>query len=192
MLQIRMHHESHQHGCDAVMRALEGCGFLPIGAITQGSGLRGRALSADGTVWADFTVSRISFRRGLRRFFRDGRLGRTEISLGFHTEFNNGSHLETRADAAHPSLALGLESHTAAAAQAHMRALEAHLLEHSPLKPMVRVELSEVLESEHRASLQIPRIAPLTVEALSGLGVAPYLARLIAGPCADRRETLPI
>lgn len=185
-----MGHASRQQSCNAVMRTLRSCGFLPLGTITQGSGLRGRALSADGTVWADFTVSRVSFRRGLRRFFREGRLGRTEIRLAFHTELNNGSHLETRAEAARP--AMGLDSFTAAAVQTHMRMLETQLPEFSPLKPLVLLGLPDVLEAERRAGLRVPRIAPLTVEALAGLGVAPHLARLIAGPCADSRETLPI
>jgi hypothetical protein len=188
--QIRMEFGSRQQSCNAVMQTLRSCGFLPLGTITQGSGLRGRALSADGTVWADFTVSRVSFRRGLRRFFREGRLCRSEINLGFHTELNNGSQLETRAEAMRP--ALGLESFAVAAVQTHMRMLETQLLEFSPLKPLVLLGLPEVLEAERRASLRVPRIAPLTVDTLAVLGVAPHLARLIAGPCADQRETLSI
>jgi hypothetical protein len=169
------------------MRTLGNCGFQSIGAITQGSGLRGRALSADGTVWADFTVSRINLRRGLRRFLRDGRLRRTEISLSFHTELNDGSYLESRAGAVrHPDL----ETFVAAAARAHMETLQVHLFEFHPVKPRVQQDLGDVLAAERRAQLQGLRCPPLSVDTLNALGVAPHLARLIAGPCADQRETL--
>lgn len=171
------------------MRTLGVCGFQSIGTITQGSGLRGRALSADGTVWADFTLSRASLRRGLRRLFRDGRLNRSEITLSFHTELNDGSYLESRAGAVRPA---DLETFVAAAVRAHMETLQVHLFEFHPVKPAVQQGLGDVLAAEQRARLQGLRCPPLSVEALSGLGVAPHLARLIAGPCADQRETLPI
>lgn len=169
------------------MRTLRGCGFQSIGTITQGSGLRGRALSADGTVWADFTVSRASLRRGLRRFFRDGRLGRTVITLSFHTELNDGSYLESWPGTVQPA---DVETFVAAAVRTHMETLRVHLFEFHPLKPAVQQDLGDVLAAERRAQLQGLRSRPLSVEALAGRGVPPHLARLIAGPCADPRETL--
>jgi hypothetical protein len=178
-----MHHGIPEKGYRAVLRTLGECGFEPLGAITQGSGLRGRALSADGTVWIDIRVSH-SFRRGLRRFLRDGRLSPTEIALEFHTEFNDGSCLITRAAADAPAA-------IAAAVQDHMQALETHLLDRHPLKPTVLNGLGAVLLAEQRA-LRRPQQPAFNAEALCHLGVAPHLARLIAGPCAPSRETLPI
>jgi hypothetical protein len=196
-----MRHGTPVQAYSAVLRALGDCGFQPVGAtITQGSGLRGRALSADGTVWIDLTVSHSSFRRGLRRFFRDGRLRHSEITLALHTELNNGSCLSSRADSMQPATELGLhllapETLALAAAHKHMRALETHLHDHSPLKPVILLDIGEVLDAERRIrqrSLRAAPAYPLSLEALHQLGVAPHLARLIAGPCADNRETLPI
>jgi hypothetical protein len=193
-----MRAESPEQHYRDVMRALECCGFQAVGATTtQGSGLRGRALSADGTVWVGITATRTGL-RGLRRFFARGTLRSTEVVLSFTTELNDGSYLVTttavrarRAVPGRETVCLPQHLPAAAVAQRHMQRLEAYLRSHSPLKPLIQLGIVEVLAAENRAHGLRP--APgqaLTVEMLRQLGVAPHLAWLIAGPAVDTRETL--
>lgn len=178
------------------MQELECCGFLPCGRlVTQGSGSTGRALSADGSTWAEVVVLRSGLRDSLRQLLKTGALRGAGSTAQFTTELNNHRYLvTTTADlAAAPGMLLEqLPAHTPLAALAlrHMQRLEACLRELHPLKPLIQT-CAEDVEAAQQRRAHAPA-ATLDVDTLHRLGVPPRLARLIGGACAAPAETLPL
>jgi hypothetical protein len=166
-----------------VMLELARCGFAPLGdSSTQGSGLIGRALSADGTTWADVAIPRSDLRASLRHLLRTGELRGTGRStrfatkISFTTLFNDGSSLVTGGEGALAELALR-----------HMQRLDARLLQRHPLKALIHVDAPEVEAAAQRLRSRPaqPSGRPLTVPQLRQLGVPAHLAKLIGGACAN-------
>lgn len=180
-----------ESGFQRAMLELTGCGFAPLGTSSiQGSGLIGRALSADGTTWADVAVPRSDLRAGLRHLLRTGGLRGTgwstrfaiKISIRFTTLFNDGSSLVTSGGDALADLALR-----------HMQRLDARLLQRHPLKALIHIDAQEVAAAAQRL-LEGPAARssqPLSVLQLRQAGVAEHLAQLIGGPCAATAEMAP-
>jgi hypothetical protein len=154
---------------------LERCGFQPLGIATQGSGVTGRALSADGTTWAELNAPSSDLRGSWRELLKTGVLRGAGCTAQFTTGLNNGDKLVTRGAESAPGMPLR------DLALLHMQRLDACLLRRHPLKPLIRTC------NEDSAAAAQPRgpSQPLSVNALLQLGVAPRLARLIAGDCAE-------
>ncbi|MDR3419090.1 MAG: hypothetical protein P4L83_23185 [Nevskia sp.] len=176
------------------MAELERCGFQPVGnLVTQGSGATGRALSADGTTWAEIGTLRRGLYDSLRQLLKTGELRGAMRTAQFTTDFNDGRRIVTvtadRLAAPEADIErLTPEASLAALAQRHMQRIEAYLREHHPIKPLIHggTEESGPVEAEAKARLA-PQTA-MTVDGLRELGVAPHLARLIAGPCQHPAE----
>jgi hypothetical protein len=160
-----------------LMLELAGCGFSPLGTCsTQGSGFIGRALSADGTTWADATAPRSNLRSSLRHLLKKGGLRGTgwsaQFTITFNTLFSDGSSLITTGAGAPADLALR-----------HMQRLEARLLQRHPVKALIHIDAGEVAGAaqrllEHKAP---PSGRPLNVTQLCHLGIPEHLAELIGG-----------
>ncbi len=185
------------------MLQLEDCGFQPFDKlVTQGSGLTGRALSADGSTWADIGTLQSGLRNSLRKLLKTGVLRGAGCTAQFTTEFNNQSYLvTTTADLASTVQAMQVEqlpaeTPVAAVALRHMQRIEAHLREGHSLKPLIHTCAGEVETAQRRALASRSRPShaaqPLTPQALRDLGVPPHLALLIAGHCAEAAETLTL
>ncbi len=184
------------------MLQLEDCGFQPFDKlVTQGSGLTGRALSADGSTWADIGTLQSGLRNSLRQLLKTGVLRGAGCTAQFTTEFNNQSYLvTTTADlASTPAMRveqLPPETPPAMVALRHMQRIEAHLRDAHTLKPLIHTCVGEVEAAQQRAlaSRSRPSHATplLTPQALRDLGVPPRLALLIAGDFAEAPESLTL
>ena len=185
------------------MLQLRDCGFQPFDSFAaQGSGVAGRALSADGSTWAEIVTLQSGLRNSLRQLLKKtGALRGAGCTAQFTTEFNNHSYLvTTTADLAATSgmllERLPAETPLATVAQRHMQRIEAHLRSHHPLKPVLHTCAEEVEAARRRAAASPAQTAlapqPYTVEALHQLGVPPRLALLIAGDFAETTASLPL
>lgn len=179
------------------MQELESRGFQPLGTrVTQGLGLTGRALSADGSTWADIGMLQSGLRNSWRQLLKTGVLRGAGCTAQFTTEFNNQTYLvTTNADLA-PSPGTEVDrlpADTAPATMAlrHMQRIEQYLREHQPLRPVINTCAAEIEVALQRAqTVRTPQ--PLTVAGLQDLGVPAHLALLIAGDCAETAESLPL
>ena len=179
------------------IQELERCGFQPCGRlVTQGSGLTGRALSADGSTWAEVVLPQSGLRNSLRRLLKTGALRGAGCTAQFTTEFNNRSYLVTTT--AEVAAAAGLllerlppETPLELLALRHMQRLEQHLCLGHPLKALIHTSAGEVEAARQRMLAGRPAAA-FSVDSLLELGVSPRLALLIAGDCAEAAETLPL
>lgn len=179
------------------MQELESRGFQPLGTrVTQGLGLTGRALSADGSTWADIGTLQSGLRNSWRQLLKTGVLRGAGCTAQFTTEFNNQTYLvTTNADLA-PSPGTGVErlpADTAPAAIAlrHMQRIDQYMREHQPLHPVINTCAAEI-EAALRRAQTLRTSHPLTVAGLQDLGVPARLALLIAGDCAESAESLPL
>lgn len=176
---------------------LESCGFQPLGKlVTQGLGVTGKALSADGSTWADIGTLQSSLRNSLRQLLKTGVLRGAGCTAQFTTEFNNRTYLVTTTAHLAPAPGVEVEQLPAATAlaeiaQRHMQRIEQYMGEHHPLRPLIHTCTEEVEAAQQRA-LSVRTLRPITVDILRDLGVPSRLALLIAGDCAETRETLPL
>jgi hypothetical protein len=162
-----------EHVLKQSLLELERCGFQPLGITTQGSGITGRALSADGTTWAELNAPSSGLRGSLRELIGTGVLRGAGCTAQFTTSLNNGDRLVTRGAAPGTTLReLALR---------HMQRLDACLLRRHPLKPLIQTCGADL---DSAAQPRSPS-RPLSVNSLLEQGVAPHLARLIAGDCAE-------
>jgi hypothetical protein len=172
---------------------LECCGFQPVGGATQGSGNKGRALSADGMTWAELVELRSGLSGSLRQLLEKGVLRGTGCTAQFTSEFTNGDCLVTTTAALQPAPGMDLEvmpfiTPLQIVALRHMQRIDAALLRRR-LRLRVHTSAAELAVAEQRLLRRqaIPAGAPrpaLSPEALLGQGVPPHLAQIIAGPCA--------
>jgi hypothetical protein len=179
------------------MQELESRGFQPLGTrVTQGLGLTGRALSADGSTWADIGMLQSGLRNSWRQLLKTGVLRGAGCTAQFTTEFNNQTYLVTTNSDLAPSSGIEVErlpADTAPAAIAlrHMQRIEQYLREHQPLRLVIQTCAAEIEAALRRAhTVYMPQ--PLTVATLQDLGVPAHLALLIAGDCAETAEPLPL
>jgi len=194
--------EAPQQRIQNIMLQLEGCGFQPFDKlVTQGSGVTGRALSADGSTWAEIGTLQSGLRNSLRELLKKGVLRGAGCTAQLTTEFNNQSYLVTTTAelASTPAMQveqLAAETPLAVLALRHMQRIEAHLREVQSLKPLIHTCAAEVEAAQQRAQASRTRPShatqPLTPQALRDLGVPPRLALLIAGDCAEAAETLTL
>ncbi|WP_029923469.1 hypothetical protein [Nevskia soli] len=179
------------------MQELESRGFQPLGTrVTQGSGLTGRALSADGSTWADIGTLQSGLRNSWRQLLKTGVLRGAGCTAQFTTEFNNQTYLVTTNYDLAPSPGTGVErlpadTDPAAVAHRHMQRIEQYMRENQPLRPVIHACAAEIEAALLRAQT-VRRPQPLTVAALQNLGMPPHLALLIAGDCAETAEPLPL
>jgi hypothetical protein len=204
----QMNHNSVPEGLQHTVQELQGCGFQALGTdTTQGSkgGLKGspegniRALSADGSTWLDVTVAGSGWRGSLRRWWGTGMLRGVGDAAQCTTELNDHSFLvtttaqhETRPGAQCECLPPGTSLHQLV--QRHLQRLEQTLLQNHPLKVLTHSSAGDIEVALRRARLrrQQPAQRPLSPEGLRQLGVAPHLARLIAGDSAVTAEPVRI
>ena len=179
------------------MQELESRGFQPLGTrVTQGLGLIGRALSADGSTWADIGMLQSGLRNSWRQLLKTGVLRGAGCTAQFTTEFNNQTYLVTTNSDLAASPGTGVErlpadTPPAAVAHRHMQRIEQYLREHQSLRPVINTCAAEIEAALRRAqTVRTPR--PLTVAGLQNLGVPSRLALLIAGDCAEAAESLPL
>lgn len=184
-------------GFQAAMLELERCGFQPFGGTTQGSGNKGRALSADGMTWAELVQLRSGLSGSLRQLLGKGVLRGTGCTAQFTSEFTNGECLVTTTAPleAAPGMDLAVlppGTSPEAVALCHMQRIEASLLRRHPLKLCIHTCAAEVATAEERLRRRqtLADTAPLALDpaALRRLGVPQHLAQLIAGRCADAVE----
>ncbi len=176
---------------------LESCGFQPLGKlVTQGLGVTGKALSADGSTWADIGTLQSGLRNSLRQLLKTGVLRGAGCTAQFTTEFNNRTYLVTTTATLAPAPGIEVERMPASTALAeiarrHMQRIEQHMREHHPLRPLIHTCAEEVETAQQRAqTVRTPQ--PVTVEALRELGIPQRLALLIAGDCAEASATLSL
>jgi len=188
-----------QHQIQLAMMELEDCGFQPVGnLVTQGSGTKGRALSADGTTWAELGASHPGFRENLRQLLKTGVLRGAGLTAQFTTEFNDGRRLVTTTagedvPAGPNAERLAAGTSLADLAHRHMQRIECYLHDHHPVKPLIHAGMEDLpVPASGAAAASPPRAVPplTTLEQLQSLGIAPHLARLIAGPCSKPAEVL--
>src|SRR5882757_2555983 len=122
---------------------LESCGFQPLGKlVTQGLGVTGKALSADGSTWADIGMLQSGLRNSLRQLLKTGVLRGAGCTAQFTTEFNNRTYLVTTIAYLAPAPGIEVERLPAATAlaqiaQRHMQRIEQYMREHHPLRPLI-------------------------------------------------------
>lgn len=151
---------------------LERCGFQSLGIATQGSGITGSALSADGTTWAALQAPSSAMRGSWRELIGTGVLRGAGCAAQFTTTFNSGERLVTR-DADLPGADLaGLARH-------HFQRLDERLLRRHPLKALI------ACPGEPAAAPRPSTPVTLSVAGLRRHGVPAHLAELIAGDCAE-------
>jgi hypothetical protein len=124
----------------------------------------------------EFETIHLGFRESLRQLLNKGVLRSAGCSARFITKFNNGSRLVTSADRSVSPLT--------ELAQQHMRRLDYCLRLHHPVKPVIYAGIEDLSDGLDTARQLI------TPAQLQALGVAPHLARLIAGPCRNPAEVL--
>jgi hypothetical protein len=174
------------------MLELERCGFQPLGGATQGSGNKGRALSADGMTWAELVELRSGLSGSLRQLLGKGVLRGTGCTAQFTSEFSNGECIVTSTAPLEAAPGMDLEvmplfTPLHIAALRHMQRLDAALLARSPLRLRVHTNAAELAIAEQRLLRRqaIPNGAPaMSAEILQQQGVPQHLAQMIAGPCA--------
>jgi hypothetical protein len=164
------------HSLRQFLLELEHCGFQPLGIATQGSGVTGSALSADGMTWAALHAPPSGLRGSWRELIGTGELRGAGCAAQFTTIFNNGERLVTRGAELPAGTAL------AELARHHFRRLDAWLLRRHPLKALIHCDGTHT-----PATMAQPKAAPqpLSVAGLRQHGVPAHLARLIAGDCAE-------
>lgn len=190
-----------EQGMQDQMQQLQDCGFQPLGRlVTQGLGTYGRALSADGTAWAELVMPQPGLREGLRQLLKKGVLRGAGCTAQFTTAFNNGDWLVTTTAELPPGPGVEIErlppqTPLADLALRHMQRLEAGLRRRHPLKALIHADAGEVGAAaqrllaaaqrllERRSQVQRPA-QPLSVDELRQLGVPERLALMIAGECA--------
>jgi hypothetical protein len=173
------------------MLELERCGFQPLGNTTQGSGNKGRALSADGMTWAELVELRSDLSDSLRQLLGKGVLRGTGCSAQFTSEFSNGECLVTTTAPLEAAPGMDLEvmpllTPVHIVALRHMQRIDAALLRRHPLRLRIHTGSGEIAVAEERLRRRqaIPAAPALSAETLQQQGVPQHLARIIAGPCA--------
>lgn len=184
-------------GFQEAMLELTRCGFQPFGGTTQGSGNKGRALSADGMTWAELVQLRSGLSGSLRQLLGKGVLRGTGCTAQFTSEFTNGDCLVTTTAPLEAAPGMDLEvlppgTPAETVALHHMQRIEASLLRRHPLKLRIHTCATDVTGADERLrrrqALAGAAPAALNPAALHRLGVPQHLAQMIAGRCADAAE----
>jgi hypothetical protein len=175
------------------MLELERYGFQPLGSATQGSGNKGRALSADGMTWAELVELRSNLGGSLRQLLGKGVLRGTGCTAQFTSEFANGECLVTSTTALEATPGMDLEvmpliTPLHIVALRHMQRIDAALLARHPLRLRIHTSAAELAiaeESLRRRQIIPAGIPALNAESLQQQGVPQHIAQMIAGPCAS-------